>query len=164
VSPAFHRRCSTCGRRERTLWHLDIWQHETIVHGAVLRPPRTACMPQGYSGRCARRRITALFEAQLIRDSALCHERCGHKPLHETAHAHMKAAQQSRRRGEGCSRLFQSRVWVQATPPKGATKAASASWPTWTASALRPMHALYPIFASTGKERGHCARSGRKNI
>ena len=37
VSPACHRRCSTCGRRERTSWHLDIWQYETIVHGAVLK-------------------------------------------------------------------------------------------------------------------------------
>ena len=49
-------------------------------------------MPQGCPGRCARRRITALFEAQLIRDSALCHECCGHKPLHETARVHMETA------------------------------------------------------------------------
>ena len=38
---------------------------------------RRACRKDG-PGRCARRRITALFETQLIRDSALCHECCGH--------------------------------------------------------------------------------------
>jgi len=106
VSPAFHRRYSTCGRRERTLWHLNIWQYETIVHGAVLSAPRTACMSQGCSERCARRRITALFEAQLI----VCHERCGHKPLHETAHVHIEAAWEGDIEGKGCSRLFQSRA------------------------------------------------------
>ena len=110
VSPAFHRRCSTCGRRERTLWHLNIWQYETIVHGAVLRAPRTACMPQGYPERSVQRRITALFEAQLIRDGALRYERCGHKPLHETAPVHMEAAWEGDIEGEGRSRLFQSRV------------------------------------------------------
>lgn len=26
--------------------------------------------------------------------------------------------------------------------------------------ALRPLHALYPIFVSVGKARGHCVRSG----
>ena len=30
--------------------------------------------------------------------------------------------------------------------------------------ALRPLHALYPIFASCWEERGHCARSGINNI
>jgi hypothetical protein len=35
--------CGTYDTRERTLWHLDIWQHETIVHCAV---PRAGC-PQG---------------------------------------------------------------------------------------------------------------------
>ena len=54
----------------------------------------------------SRRRITALFEAQLI----VCHERCGHKPLHETAHAHMETAWEGDIEGEGCSRLFQSRA------------------------------------------------------
>ncbi|RRF99677.1 MAG: hypothetical protein DUD39_03245 [Coriobacteriaceae bacterium] len=144
VSPVCYRRCGTCGRRERTSWHFNIWQYETIIHGAVLRPPKTACLPQGCSGRCARRRITALFEAQAIRDGTLCHERCGHKPLHETARAHMEAAWEGDIEGEGCSRLFRSRVWVQATPPKGATKATSASWPTSITSAPAPCTPFIP--------------------
>ena len=37
VSPVCHRKCGTCDTCERTLWHLDIWQCDTIVHCALLR-------------------------------------------------------------------------------------------------------------------------------
>ena len=50
--------------------------------------------------------LTALFEAQLI----VCHECCGHKSLHETAHAHMETAWEGDIEGKGCSRLFRSRA------------------------------------------------------
>ena len=38
--PVCHRRCGTCDTRERTLWYLDIWQYETIVHCTVLSAPK----------------------------------------------------------------------------------------------------------------------------
>ena len=105
VSPACHRRCSTYDAREdlKTSRHLAIRDHRAR---RSVEAPKTACMPQGYSERCGRRRITALFEAQLI----VCHERCGHKPLHETAHVHMETAWEGDIEGEGCSRLFRSRA------------------------------------------------------
>ena len=37
VSPVCHRKCGTCDTRERTLWYLDIWQYDTIVHCTLLR-------------------------------------------------------------------------------------------------------------------------------
>ena len=110
MSPAFHRRCSTYDRRGRTSWHLDIWQYETIVHCAVPSAPKDSVPAARIPWGSSRRRITALFEAQAIRDGTLWHERCGHKPLHETAHVHMEAAREGDIEGEGCSRLFQSRV------------------------------------------------------
>ena len=42
--PVCYRKCGTCDTRERTLWHLDIWQYETIVHCAV---PRADCPKDG---------------------------------------------------------------------------------------------------------------------
>jgi hypothetical protein len=167
-------------------------------------------MLQGYPERSGQRRITALFEAQLIRDDTLRHERCGDKPLHETAHAHMETAWEGDIEGEGCSRLSRSRACGyrrhgqkvrpklyqhhgRPRPParhhgrqrtreqcegfemslrstqgpdeglRGHTRHGKDITP-WESPQRCLMHALYPIFASTGKERGHCARSGRKNI
>ena len=74
VSPVCHRRCSTYDRRGRTSWHLDIWQYETIVHCAVPNAPKDSVPAARIPWGSSRRRITALFEAQLI----VCHERCGH--------------------------------------------------------------------------------------
>ena len=42
--PVCHRRCGTCDTRERTLWHLSIWQYDTIVHCAL---PRADCPKDG---------------------------------------------------------------------------------------------------------------------
>ena len=42
--PVCHRKCGTCDTRERTLWHLNIWQYDTIVHCAL---PRADCPKDG---------------------------------------------------------------------------------------------------------------------
>ena len=42
--PVCHRKCDTCDTRERTLWHLSIWQYDTIVHCAL---PRADCPKDG---------------------------------------------------------------------------------------------------------------------
>jgi transposase len=67
--PVCHRKCGTCDTRERTWRHLDIWQHETIVHCAV---PGADCPEDGVHA-CRmpwearpNPRFTALFEAQAI--------------------------------------------------------------------------------------------------
>ena len=58
--PVCHRKRGTYDTRERTWRHLDIWQYETIVHCPCRGPtaPRTACMPAGCPGRCARARTS----------------------------------------------------------------------------------------------------------
>ena len=65
--PVCHRKRGTCDTRERTWRHLDIWQHETIVHCAV---PGADCPEDGVHA-CRmpwevrpNPRFTALFEAQ----------------------------------------------------------------------------------------------------
>ena len=67
--PACQRHCSVYDTRERTLWHLDIWQHETIVHCAV---PRVGC-PKDGTHTCRmpwevypNSHFTALFKAQAL--------------------------------------------------------------------------------------------------
>lgn len=67
--PVCYRKCGTCGTRERTWRHLDIWQYETIVHCAV---PRADCPEDGVHA-CRMpwevrpsSHFTALFEAQVI--------------------------------------------------------------------------------------------------
>ena len=61
--------CGTYDTRERTLWHLDIWQHETIVHCAV---PRAGCPKDGvYTCRMPwevypNSHVTALFKAKAL--------------------------------------------------------------------------------------------------
>lgn len=67
--PVCHRKCGTCGTRERTWRHLGIWQYETIVHCAV---PRADCPEDGVHA-CRMpwevrpsSHFTALFEAQAI--------------------------------------------------------------------------------------------------
>lgn len=67
--PVCHRKCGTCGTRERTWRHLGIWQCETIVRCAV---PGAGCPEDGVHA-CRMpwevrpsSRFTALFEAQAI--------------------------------------------------------------------------------------------------
>lgn len=61
--------CGTYDTRERTWRHLDIWQHETIVHCAV---PRADCPDDGVRTVRMPREVrpnshfTALFEAQVL--------------------------------------------------------------------------------------------------
>jgi len=67
--PVCHRKCGTCGTRERTWRHLGIWQYETIVRCAV---PGAGCPEDGVHARRMpwevrpSSRFTALFEAQAI--------------------------------------------------------------------------------------------------
>ena len=76
--PVCHRMCGTCDTHERTLWHLSIWQYETIVHCAL---PRADCPKDGvHATRMPwevrpKTHFTALFKAQVISDGALWHER-----------------------------------------------------------------------------------------
>ena len=52
--PVCHRMCGTYDTCERTLWHLDIWQYDTIVHCAVpqgrLPQRRCACREDTLKG------------------------------------------------------------------------------------------------------------------
>ena len=67
--PECGRRCGVYDTRERTWRHLDIWQHETIVHCAV---PRADCPEHGvHTVRMPwevrpNSHFTALFEAQVL--------------------------------------------------------------------------------------------------
>lgn len=67
--PVCGRGCGTYDTRERTWRHLDIWQHETIVHCVV---PRADCPDDGVRTVRMPREVrpnsyfTALFEAQVL--------------------------------------------------------------------------------------------------
>jgi hypothetical protein len=105
VSPVCHRRYNTYDAREDLVASRHLAIRDDCTRRSIECPKDSvpaARIPWGSS----RRRITALFEAQLI----VCHERCGHKPLHETAHVHMEAAWEGDIEGKGCSRLFRSRA------------------------------------------------------